>query len=99
MASIRPGPNGPPLSGPPQQPYASLPPSQQRSSGYPMASIAPNVPPQGGASTNYPSASTMKQLNDANVTVWMDIGRNAENIDDFDRAKVAYEMAMKHNHD
>ena len=107
MASIRPGPNGhqgvggpppPPGPPPPQQPYGSLPPSQQRSNGYQMAPIPPNAP-QGGASPNYPSASTMKQLSDANVAVWMDIGRIAESMDDFDRAKVAYEMAIKHNHD
>jgi hypothetical protein len=107
MASIRPGPNGhqglggPPPGPPPQQqpPYGSLPPSQQRSNGYPMATIPPNAPPQGGASPNYPSASTMKQLSDANVAVWMDIGRIAESMDDIDRAKAAYEMAIKHNHD
>ena len=64
-----------------------------------MATIPPNGPPQGGASPNYPSASTMKQLNDANVAVWMDIGRIAESMDDIDRAKAAYEMAIKHNHD
>lgn len=105
MASIRPGPNGhqglggPPPPGPPQQPYGSLPPSQQRSNGYQMATIPPGAPPPGGASPNYPSASTMKQLSDANVAVWMDIGRIAESVDDIDRAKVAYEMAIKHNHD
>jgi len=41
----------------------------------------------------------MKQLADANVAVWMDIGRIAESMDDFERAKTAYEMAIKHNHD
>ena len=41
----------------------------------------------------------MKQLSDANVAVWMDIGRIAESMDDFDRAKTAYEIAIKHNHD
>lgn len=41
----------------------------------------------------------MKQLSDANVAVWMDIGRIAESMDEFERAKTAYEMAIKHNHD
>ena len=102
MASIRPGPNGHQGVGPPPPPpqsYGSIPPSQQRSNGYPMGSIPPNAPPPGGASPNYPTASTMKALSDANVALWMDIGRVAEFLDDIDRAKVAYEMAIKHNHD
>ena len=105
MASIRPGPNGhqglggPPPPGPPQQPYGSLPPSQQHSNGYQMTTIPPSASTPGGASPNYLSASTMKQLSDANVAVWMDIGRIAESVDDIDRAKVAYEMAIKHNRD
>jgi hypothetical protein len=103
MASIRPGPNGHqnigPPPGPQPQPYGPLPPSQQRSNGYQMSSIPPNAPPQGGASPNYPSPSTMKQLADANVAVWMDIGNVAESLEDIDRAKLAYEMAIKHNHD
>jgi hypothetical protein len=41
----------------------------------------------------------MKQLADANVAVWMDIGRLAEAMDDIDRAKAAYETAIKNNHD
>jgi hypothetical protein len=41
----------------------------------------------------------MKQLSDANVAVWMDIGRIAESMDDVDRAKAAYETAIKNNHD
>jgi hypothetical protein len=100
MASIRPGPNGHQGVGgpPPPQPYGGIPPSQQRSNGYPMPSIPPNAPP-GGASPNYPTASTMKSLSDANVSLWMDIGRVAESFDDVDRAKNAYEMAIKNNHD
>lgn len=101
MASIRPGPNGhqggPPL--PPQSYGGLLPPQQQRSNGYPMGgSMPPNAPP-GGASPNYPSATTLKQLSDANVATWLDIGRLAEGVEDFERAKVAYEMAIKNNHD
>lgn len=101
MASIRPGPNGHQGVGgpPPPQSYGGIPPSQQRPNGYPMASIPPNAPPPGGASPNYPTASTMKALSDANVGLWMDIGRVAESFDDIDRAKNAYEMAIKHNHD
>ena len=41
----------------------------------------------------------MKNLSDANVNCWMDIGRIAESMDDIERAKNAYEMAIKHNHD
>lgn len=41
----------------------------------------------------------MKQLADTNVAVWMDIGRIAETMEDYERAKTAYEMAIKHNHD
>ena len=102
MASIRPGPNGHhSLGGPPPPPqaYGGIPPSQQRSNGYPMASIPPTAPPPGGASPNYPSPSTLKTLNDANVAVWMDIGRISESLDEVERAKMAYEMAIKHNHD
>ena len=69
-----------------------------------MSSVPPSGPPPPHASPaatspGYPSAATMKQLADANVAVWMDIGRIAESIDDFERAKTAYEMAFKHNHD
>lgn len=41
----------------------------------------------------------MKQLNDANFGFWMDVGRFSETMDDVDRAKTAYEAAIKHNHD
>lgn len=101
MASIRPGPNGhqggPPP--PPPQQYGPHAPSQQRSNGYPINSMPPNAPPPGAASPNYPSAATLKQLSDANVATWMDLGRLAESMDDNERAKIAYEMAIKNNHD
>jgi hypothetical protein len=61
--------------------------------------MPPNAPPPGTASPNYPSAATLKQLSDANVATWMDLGRLAESMDDNERAKVAYEMAIKNNHD
>ena len=41
----------------------------------------------------------MKQLNELNVSVWMEIGRIAESMEDFERAKIAYETAVKHNHE
>jgi hypothetical protein len=62
------------------------------------SSMPPNVPP-GAASPNYPSAATLKQLSDANVATWLDIGRLAEGVEDYERAKTAYEMAIKNNHD
>jgi len=98
MASIRPGPNGH-QGGPPPQPYSSIPPS--RSNGYPPPG-PPNVghPPPGGASPSYPSANAMgKQLMDANEDVWMNIGRMQESMDDTERAKTAYESALKNNPD
>jgi hypothetical protein len=61
-------------------------------------SMPPNAPP-GGASPSYPSPATLKQLSDANVATWLDIGRLAEGVEDYDRAKTAYEMAIKNNHD
>jgi tetratricopeptide (TPR) repeat protein len=64
-----------------------------------MSSIPPNAPPPAAGSPNYASAPTVKQLNEVNVSAWMDVGRLAENMDDVDRAKAAYEMAIKHNHD
>jgi tetratricopeptide (TPR) repeat protein len=60
--------------------------------------MPPSVPP-GGASPSYPSAATLKQLSDANVATWLDIGRLAEGVEDYERAKTAYEMAIKNNHD
>ena len=33
------------------------------------------------------------------LACWMDVGRLAESMEDVDRAKTAYEMAIKHNHD
>jgi cytochrome c-type biogenesis protein CcmH/NrfG len=92
------------MGGPPPQGYGGLPPSQQRANGYQMSSIPPSGPPPPHAppqtsSPSYPSANMMKQLADANVAVWMDIGRIAESMEDFERAKTAYEMAIKHNHD
>ena len=60
--------------------------------------MPPNVPP-GGASPNYPSVATLKQLSDVNVSTWLDIGRLAEGVEDYERAKTAYEMAIKNNHD
>ena len=60
--------------------------------------MPPNGPPS-GAAPNYPSAATLKQLSDANVSTWLDIGRLAEGVEDFERAKTAYEMAIKNNHD
>lgn len=56
-----------------------------------------NVPPP--ASPNQPPPATMKQLSDMNTATWIDIGRLAENMNDIDRAKLAYEMAIKNNHD
>jgi|SRR5271156_1226226 len=93
MASIRPGPNGH-QGGPPPQPYSAIPPG--RSNGYPPPG-PPNVGhPPGGASPSYPSASTMgKQLADVNEEVWMNIGRLQETMDDPERAKAAYESALK----
>ena len=41
----------------------------------------------------------MKQLNETNLGFWMDVGRISESMDDVDRAKTAYEQAIKHNHD
>jgi len=64
-----------------------------------MSNVPPNAPPPTAASPNYPSASTMKQLNDANFGFWMDVGRISESMEDVDRAKTAYEAAIKHNHD
>lgn len=64
-----------------------------------MSNVPPNAPPPGAASPNYPSASTMKQLNEANFEFWMDVGRLSESMDDVDRAKTAYESAIKHKHD
>ena len=64
-----------------------------------MGNVPPNPPPPTAASPNYPSASTMKQLNDANFGFWMDVGRISESMEDVDRAKTAYEAAIKHNHD
>ena len=63
-----------------------------------MGNVPPNAPPR-TASPNYPSASTMKQLSEANFGFWMDIGRISESMDDIERAKTAYEQAIKHNHD
>jgi len=90
MASIRPGPNGHQL--PPQ--YGPPPP---RPNGYPMGSMAQSLPPP--ASPNQPSPATMKQLADMNTATWVDVGRLAENMNDIERAKLAYEMAIKNNHD
>jgi hypothetical protein len=63
-----------------------------------MNSMPPNAPPPGAASPNYPSQATLKQLSDANVATWMDLGRLAESMEDNERAKVAYEMAIKNDH-
>jgi tetratricopeptide (TPR) repeat protein len=105
MSSIRPGPNSHQgMGGPPPQAYGGPALSQQRANGYQMSSIPPSGPPPPHAppqtsSPSYPSANMMKQLADTNVAVWMDIGRIAETMEDYERAKTAYEMAIKHNHD
>jgi tetratricopeptide (TPR) repeat protein len=62
-------------------------------------SISQNAPPPGAASPNYPSPTAMKQLVDANEATWMDIGRLAEKMEDYERARAAYEAALKNNHD
>jgi len=63
-----------------------------------MGSMGQNIPPPAG-SPNQPSPATMKQLADMNTATWIDIGRLAESMNDIDRAKLAYEMAIKNNHD
>jgi hypothetical protein len=62
-----------------------------------MGSMPQNLPPP--ASPNQPAPATMKQLSDMNTATWVDIGRLAESMNDTDRAKLAYEMAIKNNHD
>jgi tetratricopeptide (TPR) repeat protein len=62
-------------------------------------SIPQSAPPPGAASPNYPSPATLKQLVDANEATWMDLGRLAEKMDDNERARAAYEAALKNNHD
>ena len=40
-----------------------------------------------------------KQLTDANEDVWLNIGRLQETMDDVERARAAYESAIKNNPD
>ena len=61
--------------------------------------IPQNAPLPGGASPNYPSAATLRQLADANEATWMELGRLAEKMDDVERARIAYDLAIKNNHD
>jgi tetratricopeptide (TPR) repeat protein len=61
-----------------------------------MSMMQQSGPPPAG-SPNYPSAATLRQLADTNEATWLDLGRLAESMGDWKRAKEAYEGAIKNN--